>query len=144
MNWWLWLLLGATLAIILPSFYPLFLLCKRILKLKKGAVDLPKELGEFDGEVDTFIPLEMINEVSKEDFAKRSGLVTYHVVFANKKWKIKRGGIISPYAEGRNKKILTKLAIEYAKKEKAELKIHNKKGRIKLSNSYGNDPKGNG
>lgn len=143
MNWWLWLLLGAALAIILPSTYSLFLLYKRIIKLRRGVIEQPKELGEFDGEVDINIPLDMIKEVTKEDLSKRIGLVTYHVVHSGKKWKIKRGGTEEVYAESKNKKILVKFAIEYCKREKAELKIHNKNRKIKISKSYGNYTKSN-
>lgn len=144
MNLWLWLLLGAFIAILLPNGYSCFLLCKRIKKLKKGKFEAPKELGEFDGEVEIYIPLDMIKAVSDEELAKRYGLVSYHIVHSNNSWKLKKGGVDNIYAESKNKKILTKLAISYAKREKAELKIHNKKGRIKISNSYGNDPLGNG
>lgn len=144
MNFWLWILLGGAIALILSSFYPCFVICKRVKQLRKDATKDVKELGEFDGEVEIYIPLEMVNIVTEELLAKRKGLVTYHVLYINKSWVIKRGKNRAIYAKGFNKKLVTKLAIEYAKRDKAELKVHNKKGQIKLSNSYGRDPKGNG
>jgi hypothetical protein len=144
MSIWLWFLLGSAIAIVVAGFYPCFLISKKVIQLKKDATKDVKELGEFDGEVEIFIPLEMVNLVTEEDLEKRRGLVTYHVLYIKNNWAIKRGKNKTIYAQGANKELVTKLAIEYAKRDKAELKIHNKKGRIKISNSYGRDPKGNG
>lgn len=144
MNFWLWILLGAAIALILSSFYPCFLIFKKVLQLKKDVSKDVEELGKFDGEVEIYIPLEMVNLVTDELLAKRKGLVTYHVLYINKNWVIKRGKNKTIYAQGMNKELIIKLAIESAKRDKAELKIHNKNGQIKTSNSYGRDPKGNG
>jgi hypothetical protein len=145
MSWWLWLFLGAVFSLLFASFYPIYITINKIKSLKKDVSKTPESLGDFDGEIDIFIPLEMVKIVTDEELKKRKGLITYNVSYSkDEKWQIKRGGNKAVYAEGKNKKLIVRLAKLYAKKDKAELKIHDKKGRIKISNSYGNDPKGNG
>lgn len=64
-----------------------------------------------------------------------------HVVF-NKKdkvWQIKHAkNVLDKY---RTQKEAFANAVKYAKKQKLELSVHNKNGKIKIKNSYGNDPK---
>lgn len=144
MNFWLWLLVGGALALIIPSIYAIILLVKKIIKLTNDVYSKPPKLNEYDGEIEINIPVDMVEQVTKRELSKRKGLITYHVVYLNKKWVIKRVNNDEIYAEGYNKKLIIKLAKEYSKKDRAELKIHDKKGKIKISHSYGNDPKGNG
>lgn len=144
MNFWLWLLIGGALALVIPSIYATILIVKKMLKLKNDVYSKPPELNEYDGEVDIYIPVNMVGKVTKRDLSKRKGLIAYHVVYSNKKWMIKRVNNSEIYAESYNRKLIIKLAKEYSKRDRAELKIHDKKGRIKISHSYGNDPRGNG
>jgi len=59
----------------------------------------------------------------------------------NKAWKIKTIGTKKSAGVYKTKSKAVKQAIEIAKKQKAELFVQNKDGKIGWKNSYGNDPR---
>jgi len=77
----------------------------------------------------------------KEKTMPKKGLQTHHVV-PNPKggWDIKRGGSDHTIKRFARKQEAIAAAREIARKQKTELKIHNKDGKIAQSISYGNDP----
>ena len=94
----------------------------------------------FRGEVVTFTPLNEIKKASWEDVVRRRGHYAYHVTTAgNGGWFIKRSGKPNPYAYAKRKDEVMRLAKIYAEREKAELKIHNEKGVIEKSFSFGRE-----
>ena len=96
----------------------------------------------FEGQVVIFEPLEKIKQATWEDVVRRKGHYTYHVTASsNGGWFIKRAKSPNPYAYLENKEEAMKLAIVYAKREKAELKLHNEKGVIETSMSFGREKK---
>jgi hypothetical protein len=96
----------------------------------------------FEGQVVIFEPLEKIKQATWEDVVRRKGHYTYHVTASsNGGWFIKRAKSPNPYAYLERKDEALKLAIVYAKREKAELKMHNEKGVIETSMSFGREKK---
>ena len=65
---------------------------------------------------------------------------TYHVVPGNKSWDIKRSGTETPMARYRTQSEAIEMGRQYAMVEQTELRIHGRDGRIRDSDSYGNDP----
>jgi len=66
---------------------------------------------------------------------------TQHVVPAKQGgWNVKKGGATKATVHTSTKAEAEKIAKELAKKQKAELVIHGKDGKIQNANSYGNDP----
>lgn len=95
---------------------------------------------EFYGQVITFMALDNIKQATWEDVVRRKGHVDYHMTSAlNGGWFIKRSGVPNPYAYAKRKDEALKLARIYAEREKAELKVHNEKGIIEKSYSYGRE-----
>ncbi len=108
-------------------------------KLIQDGVETLKDL-ELEGTVIVFEPFENIPQATWEDVVRRKGHYTYHVTPApNGGWFIKRAKSANPCAYVEKKDEALKLATAYAKKEKAELKIHNKKGVIEQSMSFGRE-----
>lgn len=64
-----------------------------------------------------------------------------HVTPHGEDWQIKRAGAKKASAVCSTQAECIKLAKSMAKKSKSELYVHNKKGRIRCKNSYGNDPR---
>ena len=112
-----------------------------------NTVVLPEEevtldLTKFSGKVETFVPLESIPQATWEDVVKRKGHHTYHVTCAKSGgYFIKKAKSTSPYAFVELKDEALEVAIAYAKREKAELKIHDAKGVIEQSMSFGKEKK---
>ena len=105
-------------------------------------IDANEEDLNFEGQVVMFEPIENIKQVTWEDVVKRKGHCTYHVtVSSNGGWFIKRSKAPNPSAYVERKDEAMRLAIAYAKREKAELKIHNAKGVIEKSMSFGREKK---
>ena len=99
---------------------------------------------KFEGQVVIFEPIEKIKQATWEDVVRRKGHYTYHVTGANNGgWFIKRAKSANPYAYVERKEEAMKLAIAYAKREKAELKVHDAKGVIEASMSFGREKKMN-
>lgn len=63
-----------------------------------------------------------------------------HVIPHGKNWAIKGEGNKKATKVTKTKKEAEKIAREIAKKNKSELFIHDKEGRIINRNSFGNDP----
>ena len=109
--------------------------------------DLPEEevkldLSKFKGEVVLFEQLENIPQATWQDVVKRKGHYTYHMTCApNGGYFIKRAKTPNPYAFVALKDEALEVAIAYAKTEKAELKIHDAKGVIEQSMSFGKEKK---
>lgn len=105
-------------------------------------IEANEEDLNFEGQVVMFEPIENIKQVTWEDVVKRKGHCTYHVtVSSNGGWFIKRSKAPNPSAYVERKDEAMRLAIAYAKREKAELKIHNAKGVIEKSMSFGREKK---
>ncbi len=110
-------------------------------------VELPEEevkldLSEFKGKVELFIPLETIPQATWEDVVRRKGHHTYHVTCAKEGgYFIKKAKTPNPYAYVELKDEALEVAKCYAKREKAELKIHDAKGVIEQSMSFGKEKK---
>lgn len=62
------------------------------------------------------------------------------VIHFNGKWQIRRQGIHKPISEHLIQGIAIAKARHVAKKEKVELFIHARDGRIRARDSYGHDP----
>lgn len=94
----------------------------------------------YTGEVVMFTPIESLKKASWEDVVRRKGHCTYHLTTSgNGGWFIKKSNAPNPYAYIQNKEDAEQLAMVYAKREKAELKIHNAKGVIEKSLSFGRE-----
>lgn len=94
----------------------------------------------YTGEVVMFTPLESVKKASWEDVVRRKGHCTYHLTTSgNGGWFIKKSNAPNPYAYIEKREDAEELAIAYAKREKAELKIHNAKGVIEKSLSFGRE-----
>ena len=94
----------------------------------------------FTGEVVMFTPLDNIKQATWEEVVRRKGHCTYHLTTSgNGGWFIKKSNAPNPFAYIENKEEAEELAKFYAKKEKAELKIHNAKGVIEKSLSFGRE-----
>ena len=112
-----------------------------------NTIVLPEEevkldLSKFNGKVEIFVPLETIPQATWEDVVKRKGHHTYHVTCAsNGGYFIKKAKTASPYAFVELKDEALEVAKAYAKREKAELKIHDAKGVIEQSMSFGKEKK---
>lgn len=94
--------------------------------------------------ISILVPITDIPVTSKEELAKRKGNVNFHVIKSGKVWVLRKSNDTQIYLTSKRKRTAVLFAIEYAKRQRAELKIHNKKGLIIDSISYGNDPIGNG
>ncbi len=62
----------------------------------------------------------------------------YHVVKIGNSWSVKKSG--SVLSIHKTQKTATKSAVVRAKRGKTEVVIHEKDGRIRSKDSYGNDP----
>lgn len=94
----------------------------------------------FTGEVVMFTPLESVKQASWEEVVRRKGHCTYHLTTSgNGGWFIKKSNAPNPYAYIETKEDAEMLARIYAQREKAELKIHNVKGVIEKSLSFGRE-----
>ena len=94
----------------------------------------------FSGEVVMFTPLESVRKASWEEVVRRKGHCTYHLTTSgNGGWFIKKSNAPNPYAYIEKKEEAEELAKVYAMREKAELKIHNAKGVIEKSLSFGRE-----
>lgn len=95
---------------------------------------------KFDGEVVMFTPLDSIKPATWEEVVRRKGHCTYHLTTSgNGGWFIKKSNAPNPYAYIEKKEDAEELAKIYARREKAELKIHNAKGVIEKSLSFGRE-----
>ena len=65
---------------------------------------------------------------------------TQHVVPRGKKWAVRKGGSMRATREFDTQKEAIKAARKISKNQDAELVIHGKNGRIRESDSHGNDP----
>ena len=93
---------------------------------------------KFYGEVIMFTPLKEVPKATWEDVVKRRGHYSYHLTEApNGGYFLKRAKVKNPYAYIRRKDEALKLAKIYAEREKADLKVHNEKGVIEKSFSFG-------
>ena len=96
----------------------------------------------YKGEVKVFEPLEKIKKASWEDVVRRKGHYAYHITAAaNGGWWIKRARSSNPFVYAEDKDEALQIGIIYAKREKAELKLHDKKGVIEKSMSFGREKK---
>ena len=87
-----------------------------------------------------FTPLESLKLASWEEVVRRKGHCTYHLTTSgNGGWFIKKSNAPNPYAYIEKKEEAEELAKFYASREKAELKIHNAKGVIEKSLSFGRE-----
>ena len=94
----------------------------------------------FIGEVVMFTPIDSLRKASWEEVVRRKGHCTYHLTTSgNGGWFIKKSNAPNPYAYIEKKEDSEVLAKAYAKREKAELKIHNNKGVIEKSLSFGRE-----
>lgn len=94
----------------------------------------------FSGEVVMFTPISSLKKASWEEVVRRKGHCTYHLTTSgNGGWFIKKSNAPNPYAYIEKKEEAEELAKFYAKREKAELKIHNSKGVIEKSLSFGRE-----
>jgi len=94
----------------------------------------------FSGEVVMFTPIESVKKASWEEVVRRKGHCTYHLTTSgNGGWFIKKSNAPNPYAYIEKKEEAEELAKIYAMREKAELKIHNAKGVIEKSLSFGRE-----
>ncbi|MGN1259157.1 MAG: DUF2188 domain-containing protein, partial [Christensenellales bacterium] len=110
------------------------------------ATEKPQEdvfdINDYKGKVIVFEPLDKVKQATWEDVVRRKGHYTYHVTAAaNGGWFIKRAKSANPYVYAEDKEEAMQIAILYAKREKAELKIHDKKGVIEKSMSFGREKK---
>lgn len=55
-------------------------------------------------------------------------------------WNVKGAGNLKPTINVSTQKEAIKIAIGIAKNQKSEVVIHNREGKIREKNSYGNDP----
>lgn len=95
---------------------------------------------KFQGEVVMFSPLDNIKKATWEEVVRRKGHCTYHLTSSgNGGFFIKKSNAPNPYAYIQLKEDAVNLAKAYAKKEKAELKVHNAKGVIEQSLSFGRE-----
>lgn len=94
----------------------------------------------FNGEVVMFTPISSLKKASWEEVVRRKGHCTYHLTTSgNGGWFIKKSNAPNPYAYIEKKEEAEELAKFYAMREKAELKIHNSKGVIEKSLSFGRE-----
>jgi hypothetical protein len=63
-----------------------------------------------------------------------------HVTPDQKQWKVKKEGATKASKVCKTKAEAEQVARDQGRKEKTEVVIHNKNGRIGQKNSYGNDP----
>ena len=92
------------------------------------------------GEVVMFTTFDSVKKASWEEVVRRKGHCTYHLTASgNGGYFIKKSNAPNPYAYIEKKEDAIELAKAYAKREKAELKIHNAKGVIEQSLSYGRE-----
>jgi len=95
---------------------------------------------KFSGDVVMFTPLESVKKATWEEVVRRKGHCTYHLTTSgNGGWFIKKSNAPNPYAYIEKKEEAEELAKVYAMREKAELKIHNAKGVIEKSLSFGRE-----
>lgn len=95
---------------------------------------------KFTGEVVMFTPIDSLRKATWEEVVRRKGHCTYHLTTSgNGGWFIKKSNAPNPYAYIEKKEDAEELAKLYAKREKAELKIHNSKGVIEKSLSFGRE-----
>lgn len=99
---------------------------------KTAGLELPLE-----GKI-IYIDLSEVKPATWEDVVKRKGRYSYHMTPVNNGgWFIKRSGSKQPSAYVADKTEALELAKQYAEKEKGTLKVHNKKGIITESYSFG-------
>lgn len=92
------------------------------------------------GEVVMFTTFDSVRKATWEEVVRRKGHCTYHLTTSgNGGYFIKKSNAPNPYAYIQEKEDAVELAKAYAKREKAELKIHNAKGVIEQSLSYGRE-----
>ncbi len=65
---------------------------------------------------------------------------TIHVTPHPDGWQVKKGGAQKASKVCSTQQECIEIATAQARREKAELFVHNRKGRIRERNSYGNDP----
>ena len=95
---------------------------------------------KFMGEVVMFTPIDSLRKATWEEVVRRKGHCTYHLTTSgNGGWFIKKSNAPNPYAYIEKKEDAEELAKFYAQREKAELKIHNSKGVIEKSLSFGRE-----
>lgn len=63
-----------------------------------------------------------------------------HVVKSDGKWAVKKEGASNPVSEHKTQENARKAAVPVAKKEKSDVVIHGRDGKIVDRDSYGNDP----
>ena len=111
-------------------------------EIEEADEEVKLDTSKFKGEVVLFEQLENIPQATWQDVVKRKGHYTYHMTCApNGGYFIKRAKTPNPYAFVALKDEALEVAIAYAKKEKAELKIHDAKGVIEQSMSFGKEKK---
>lgn len=103
---------------------------------KTAGLELPKT-----GSV-IYIDLADIKPVSWQEVVMRKGRFAYHMTPTNSGgWFIKRAGNEGPSAYVADRAEAVELAKKYAKKEKSTLKVHNARGTIVESYSFGHTTK---
>ncbi len=63
-----------------------------------------------------------------------------HIVPAGDRWAVKKEGLDNPLSTHRTKALADQQARPQARKDKVELVIHGRNGRIQDKDSFGNDP----
>ena len=63
-----------------------------------------------------------------------------HVVKNGNRWAVKEGGTKTPVSNHNTQATAIQKAIDVARDQQAELRIHGRDGRIRETRSYGNDP----
>lgn len=65
---------------------------------------------------------------------------THHVVPSDSGWKVVKGGSKRASGQFSHKQVAVSRAREISRKQKSELIIHNRDGKISRADSHGNDP----
>ena len=63
-----------------------------------------------------------------------------HVVPSDNRWAVKKEGINKPVSTHKNQELARQSAVPLAKKNKSEVVIHGRDGKIRDKDSYGPDP----
>lgn len=89
----------------------------------------------------SWITQKIKNELDAEDAGTEFTKKTVHVMpHKNGKWHVKKGGGTRASKIATTRKDAVKIARQMAKRDKAELVIHKPDGKLRSSESYGNNP----
>lgn len=79
-------------------------------------------------------------QVGEYERAVRKGMAAQHVVSTNKGWAVKKVGSQKATGVFTTQKSAVEAARNLAIKQRTEVFVHGRDGRIRERNSYGNDP----